>query len=858
MTIKFLSENVFNLTNSSYFGRQLTLDEIAGVFHCKQQFIESINERDEEKFKRSISAERFNPVNKSPLGLLFVYLIEEEMFDFAEIIFISERYWSNRLLGRTNEAMEANPKFVRFLVNLIYDSKAVDGYFFDSGFELLQQLINCPVLARELARDITGEKVEKLERCELLSSEIGVQAYKQGRKEAGRCIGSALIRGRYYVSDELVKQMVGNGDWELVVGRLACRSVEVIEAALAGNNADVGDLVGRGESLGYLIDQALRSGSARVVEFLVNKYESSRPEAGGRDSLLGADGRTGGAHCGGCAEDEFVCSAIKYGNLDVAEYLMNEDLKESQISKIFVAACGGGYLSLAKLFSGDVRDEGRIEEALIAAAQGPNANVVEYIVRTFPQIDVNARSSEGKTALEYACMRGNTRSVGVLLDAGADVNVVTEAGADDCYSDCCSDCQARTMRTRAIDTNILSLRNIETVDYDKDWRKPRALLGPMGMMKGRAEEKEPRGEIKSPFITGCMDIRVLEEILRRPNLEIDERNIRGGVRAAVDESVVELLSEFPQAKDEAIEWSLKHGSIKIYRKYESELDPTDSLRVLFENHGAIPNDKFLQFAEFLVDRGAVVPNLEIPIKKGFGVEAIRKMAASLEDKNVEGALLTSIQLGRNSISNYLVESYNLKCGDAVPAAILSFDIDTAKKLLQNGADPEYVFDVFESESIFGLEFERVREFVIGTIESVEGPIRRDRAQRALMGLMLVDREAGQRMLRVMMRPGNEEYDSVARSVIFTLRNMADADLILRDAILAGLRFDGTVCVISWRFGGFLHLMREAGAAIRFEHTYGDRFAGTYMKHKNDISMMEASGVDKYIEQPPSMPISCLR
>ncbi len=64
--------------------------------------------------------------------------------------------------------------------------------------------------------------------------------------------------------------------------------------------------------------------------------------------------------------------------------------------------------------------------ALIAAAKGNHANVIEVLIRDRALVDLKDKG--GNTALNWAAERGNIDAVKVLLDAGADPNTVDRSG----------------------------------------------------------------------------------------------------------------------------------------------------------------------------------------------------------------------------------------------------------------------------------------------------------------------------------------------------------------------------------------------------------------------------------------------
>lgn len=75
---------------------------------------------------------------------------------------------------------------------------------------------------------------------------------------------------------------------------------------------------------------------------------------------------------------------------------------------------------LGESYNPELRDaEGKT--ALIIAAKAMQTPVVEKLLATYPEIDVNAKDKEGRTALHYACAYGLQDMVTLLLANGADI-----------------------------------------------------------------------------------------------------------------------------------------------------------------------------------------------------------------------------------------------------------------------------------------------------------------------------------------------------------------------------------------------------------------------------------------------------
>jgi ankyrin repeat protein len=204
---------------------------------------------------------------------------------------------------------------------------------------------------------------------------------------------------------------------------------------------------------------AASGGHLQVVSYLV--------EAGADVRRAGPDGKTS------------LMVAVEKGRVRIVEYLLgrpdiNIDAKTPEGFGALDFACCHGHLELVKLLVGAgarVDPQARNQwlawapwanrqasddwGALSSAALGGHLQVVEYLVREAgankgcvgrggqtplvvavekcrvqivkflldgPHIDVNARTAEGRGALDFACRAGNLEMVKLLVAAGARVN----------------------------------------------------------------------------------------------------------------------------------------------------------------------------------------------------------------------------------------------------------------------------------------------------------------------------------------------------------------------------------------------------------------------------------------------------
>jgi ankyrin repeat protein len=189
---------------------------------------------------------------------------------------------------------------------------------------------------------------------------------------------------------------------------------------------------------GPLVSAASR-GHLQVVKYLVEE--------------AGADVRCGGFDGGVTA----LMQAADRGHVDVVEYLLGRqdidiDAKRADGRTAFGLACLNGHLEVAKLLvaaGARVNPQSRDEAgALLSAASGGHLQVVKYLVEeagadvrcagfgggTVPThsagggyIDVvdylqYVKRGVGRTALDYACVKGHLEVAKLLVAAGARVN----------------------------------------------------------------------------------------------------------------------------------------------------------------------------------------------------------------------------------------------------------------------------------------------------------------------------------------------------------------------------------------------------------------------------------------------------
>ena len=128
------------------------------------------------------------------------------------------------------------------------------------------------------------------------------------------------------------------------------------------------------------------------------------------------------------------CAVSKKGT-DVAQVLIDAgadiDAKDSMGYSPLHAACEFGVLDILKMLveaGVDVRaTDNRLDTCLTLAAYYGHTEIVRYLVG-LPEVDVNHRADDNKTALQCAVEENHTDIVQLLIDAGADMDTENTDG----------------------------------------------------------------------------------------------------------------------------------------------------------------------------------------------------------------------------------------------------------------------------------------------------------------------------------------------------------------------------------------------------------------------------------------------
>ena len=84
------------------------------------------------------------------------------------------------------------------------------------------------------------------------------------------------------------------------------------------------------------------------------------------------------------------------------------------------------YLIAKKLYGGMDIDDISLQEQFFQAAKNGNYEIVKSLM--FEGVDVNAKDSDGWTALMYAAQQGHVEIVNLLLKKGADISLKNNDG----------------------------------------------------------------------------------------------------------------------------------------------------------------------------------------------------------------------------------------------------------------------------------------------------------------------------------------------------------------------------------------------------------------------------------------------
>ena len=126
-------------------------------------------------------------------------------------------------------------------------------------------------------------------------------------------------------------------------------------------------------------------------------------------------------------------TAARDGDLEIIQEFLHmpkftvNTLDRFQRTALIIAAHEGHVAVVKELISSqriDINeDDGERKTALIWATLKGNIDVIRELLM-IAEININAQDEKGKTALHYAVAQGNKQSTSLLLDHGADPNVV--------------------------------------------------------------------------------------------------------------------------------------------------------------------------------------------------------------------------------------------------------------------------------------------------------------------------------------------------------------------------------------------------------------------------------------------------
>lgn len=215
----------------------------------------------------------------------------------------------------------------------------------------------------------------------------------------------------------------------LLVSFGACSSTPPVrqglaDAAASGNLDTVKDLIeyknvspSATDKKGYsCLQHAANRGNHEIVQYLGNKEADTKYLDPGKATAL---------H-----------HAAFRGHIEIVRYLVETkgddvNLKSAKGYTPLERASFSGHIDVVKYLIAQNADPALAAESgdtpLHSASFKGNTEVVKYLV-SLDKVDVNAKEARGFTALHYAVYSNSNDSVTALIEAGADVNAVSNDG----------------------------------------------------------------------------------------------------------------------------------------------------------------------------------------------------------------------------------------------------------------------------------------------------------------------------------------------------------------------------------------------------------------------------------------------